>query len=160
MLTRSAVHRDVIADVSDTWSIRGALLNQPRPRRRFTSKGFSWHHRGRGGGAFCTIREKLNRFVERPKAKNATRKFGGECDCVGDANHPGCYKYVSSSKQSYWCGQSARFWLCSHVTTCVQQQWCLQSVKRPRIILSGPESMDGEWLLEVTLKCLGGASWS
>ena len=50
MLTRSAVHRGVIADVSDTWSIRGALLNQPRPRRRFTSKGFSWHHRGRGGG--------------------------------------------------------------------------------------------------------------
>ena len=33
---RSAVHRDVIADVSDSWGIRRALLNQPKPRRRFT----------------------------------------------------------------------------------------------------------------------------
>ena len=70
-----------------------------------------------GGGAACTIGEELNRVVERLKAKNATRKFGGECKCVGDANHPGCYKSITSSKRSYWCGQSARFWFCPHVTT-------------------------------------------
>ena len=72
-----------------------------------------------GGGAVCIIREDLNRVVERLKAKNATRTFGGECDYVGDANLPGCYTSILSSKQSYWCGQSSRFWFCSHVTTCV-----------------------------------------
>ena len=34
----------------------------------------------------CTIREEFNRVVERLKAENATRKFGGEYKCVGDAN--------------------------------------------------------------------------
>ena len=33
---RFAVHRDVIVDVSDTWGNRRALLNQLKPRRRFT----------------------------------------------------------------------------------------------------------------------------
>ena len=33
---RSAVHRDVIVDVSDTRDIRRGLLNQPKPQRRFT----------------------------------------------------------------------------------------------------------------------------
>ena len=46
-------------------------------------KGFRWHHRG--GGAVCTIREDLNRAVERLDAKNAIRKFGGKYECVGDA---------------------------------------------------------------------------
>ena len=49
---------------------------------------------GEGGGAVCTIRQELNHVIERLKAKDATRKFGGECYCVGDANHPRCYKSI------------------------------------------------------------------
>ena len=75
---RSAVHRDVIADVSDSWGIRRALLNQPKPRRRFTWKGLSWRHRG--GGAVCTTREELNRVVERLKEKTRPKSLAGSAN--------------------------------------------------------------------------------
>ena len=47
--------------------------------------------------AVCTVREELSRVVKRLKDKNAIKKFGGECECVGDANHPGCCKSMASS---------------------------------------------------------------
>ena len=53
-----------------------------------------------GRGAVCTLREDLKRVVQRPKEKNAIRKFGGECECVGDAEDPGGCKSVPSNKQS------------------------------------------------------------
>lgn len=60
------------------------------------------HHKqflAQGKGAVCTLRMELSREVKRPKEKNAIRKFGGECECVGDADHPGGCKSVPSKKQ-------------------------------------------------------------
>ena len=62
---------------------------------------FKEHHKqflASGGGAVCTVREELKRVVKRPNEKNAIRKFGGECECVGDADHRGGCKSVPSNK--------------------------------------------------------------
>ena len=50
-----------------------------------------------GGVAVCTVREELSRVVKRLKDKNAIKKFGGECECVGDADHPVECKSVPSN---------------------------------------------------------------
>ena len=63
---------------------------------------FKEHHKqvlASGGGAVCTVPEELKRVVKRPNEKNAIRNFGGECECVGDADHRGGCKSVPSNKQ-------------------------------------------------------------
>ena len=75
----SAVHRDVIADVSD--NVGHAKRFQMAPSR--------------GGGQSAPY-ERTSIVLSRGwRQKNAIRKFGGEYECVGDANHPGCYKSIS-----------------------------------------------------------------
>ena len=43
----------------------------------------------------CTVPERLHRLAVRPTQQNALRKFGGECECTGDAAHLGGCKLDS-----------------------------------------------------------------
>ena len=82
--TRSAVHRDVISSVSDNVGHAKSFAESTEASAWVHLKRFQLVPSGEGG-AVCTIREDLNRAVERLDAKNAIRKFGGKYECVGDA---------------------------------------------------------------------------
>ena len=90
----------MIADVSDNLGHAKSFAESTEAEAYVQQEMFQLLSSG-GEGAFCTTRKELKRVVERLKATNATRKLGGECECVGDVNHQGCYKSVPSSMQSY-----------------------------------------------------------